>query len=544
MLTSISTIVFLLCLIVSIVATALRHTLRGYSNVNSTSINTPHHRLLQVEHSEELPLTHGHSHNHEHTTSSHDEPSYCQREWPRIELYLPLGLRHNSDEKLHAWENVMLRSLLLYWPVEKSNISLTFIIDEEMEDTVPFYQLFHDPLMKIQQDYYSSPSRIIRNQFPRVSYHFHRHPNPLAWNKTTNQVDYTLTPYVSGYGRQQYLGFVADLYSDAPYIGMIDDDTQFSTFLDREDLFTIEDGIVKPQIRGQLKIFSGFYFRWMQSNYIIMKREMPMNCMSYFPVLIKREHFSALREYLMKLHNQPDWDSVFKHVFPHNYNDGAFSQFCVICTYIFWFHRKEYAWRLLDKEPNWDGNSNPRPPNGHFGNKLGYSMDERTLRPLIASHAFYRDPARFPIMHCSMFKRTDKQCKETMAAVYLQGACCNPAFRHSLAHSQPDPSVRVSLPSSANTTTNTPEQSLVASVNCSIFFERYEYNSEVYGFEGWQYEDNAFNRSYVFELYHERLARFRGCDLSYGIYELQRLIREGKFTEQDISRFLAMKLRY
>ena len=54
--------------------------------------------------------------------------------------------------------------------------------------------------------------------------------------------------YKSGYDRQQWTMFWADNYSTSEYIGFVDSDTLFTTYVDVEDLF--EQG--KPVVNGRL----------------------------------------------------------------------------------------------------------------------------------------------------------------------------------------------------------------------------------------------------------------------------------------------------
>jgi hypothetical protein len=65
----------------------------------------------------------------------------------------------------------------------------------------------------------------------------------------------------------------------------------------------------------------------------------PMTCMSYFPVIVKTAHIREMREYLARYHNK-SFDQAFK----ENINSNHYSQFGIMCTYLWGFHKDEYSW--------------------------------------------------------------------------------------------------------------------------------------------------------------------------------------------------------
>ena len=66
----------------------------------------------------------------------------------------------------------------------------------------------------------------------------------------------------------------------------------------------------------------------------------PVRCMSYFPVIIKRVHLHLMREHISKMHHGKSFDDVFRD------RNGIYSQFNVMCAYMFYFHRDEYVWYM------------------------------------------------------------------------------------------------------------------------------------------------------------------------------------------------------
>lgn len=131
--------------------------------------------------------------------------------------------------------------------------------------------------------------------------------------------------YRSGHDRQQLMMFWADNYTQSEYVGFVDTDCVFLTYIDREDLF--EGG--KPVVNGR----SGFHDpndAWSkipQSTYSATGILEPMRCMSYFPVIIKTAHFKDMREYISKHHGKP-----FNDVFHDIISTQGFCQFCIMVS--------------------------------------------------------------------------------------------------------------------------------------------------------------------------------------------------------------------
>jgi hypothetical protein len=107
-----------------------------------------------------------------------------------------------------------------------------------------------------------------------------------------------------------------------------------------------------------------------------------MRCMSYFPVVVKTAHIKEIRDHISNYHKKP-----FDQAFYENISDiYQFSQFGIICTYLFTFHRDEYKWYVHTETPDWDG-KNPPPNPGQDGNLSMFTKEMYFPKPRVATHA-------------------------------------------------------------------------------------------------------------------------------------------------------------
>lgn len=148
--------------------------------------------------------------------NAHNE-SYCQRSWPELEIFLPVNIGTGSRDSEYL--RIFLRSFLMFWP-PSSNTSLRIFFDEE-KINMPEYHVATNSL-------WTAPIHDFK-------------------------VDISLSlqsPYYNGrgYDRQQLLMFYADNYTTKEYVGFVDTDCLFISYVDREDLF--EDG--KPVVNGRI----------------------------------------------------------------------------------------------------------------------------------------------------------------------------------------------------------------------------------------------------------------------------------------------------
>ena len=112
-----------------------------------------------------------------------------------------------------------------------------------------------------------------------------------------------------------------------------------------------------------------------------------MRCMSYFPVIIKTSHLKDLREYMIKFHS----NRLFNEIFLELSTNSRFSQFNIICAYLFTFKRNDYIWYVHPMvSSNWNGTS-PLPNSGQI-TSFDIFNDSKMFepKPRIATHArFY-----------------------------------------------------------------------------------------------------------------------------------------------------------
>lgn len=281
----------------------------------------------------------------------------CARPWPDLELLLPVGIHGGGRQ--NEWRDVFLRTFLLFWPIEVAKTKLLILVDEEHRGSEGV-KTISDKLTAIDR----------MKGLWRIGYN---NPN---------------TTYYHGMGsiRQQYLMFYADNFTKAEFVGFVDTDAFFLTYIDREDLF--ENG--KPVVNGKSGNPNKKYNKdplWHSitlTTYEVLGVEEPMKCMAYFPVIVKTKHMRMLREYLEKKHGIPFYD-VFRHVI----SSRAFSQFNIFCAYLFHFHQDEYTWYAHDISPEWDYTNGVT---GQLMNRSAYTTQMRMPKPRVATHARYHAP--------------------------------------------------------------------------------------------------------------------------------------------------------
>lgn len=312
----------------------------------------------------------------------------CNRPWPDLELFLPLNTNPHprAPDRDSEYHRIYLRSLLLFWPLAASKTKLFFLADAENHDK-PETQRIHKDLLEVIAPHVRGGVRIEYNE-------------PRALDSSR------------GHDRQQRLMLLADIWSRSEYVGFVDTDCLFVTYVDREDLF--EDG--RPVIIGRIGNFNsptnGPGWDWWATipatTEALLGLPEPMRCMSYFPVILKTAHIKALREYLEKKHGK-DFETIFKEKFI----DHPYSQFNVMCAYVWHFHRDEYKWYVNDISPGWDY---AHPMKGQLGDVKQYTKEMRFPKPRIAIHTNYWSPGK---QH--MTSRDE-------ANVLRTGVCLGPPF--------------------------------------------------------------------------------------------------------------------
>jgi hypothetical protein len=300
----------------------------------------------------------------------------CNRPWPQLELFVLARVNNWDYHRRYEAEMYFFRSLFLFWPLVLSNTSLNVLVDAELAGT----QEYNEMKGTLEEMRWRFPGGVKLSHLPLV---------PYAYKIPAH--------------RQQHAVFWVENFTESEYVGFADTDCVFYTYIDREDLF--EDG--KPVVNGRSGLHKGAdgWASMPWGTYRALGILEPMRCMSYFPVVVKTAHIREIRDHISKYHNKP-----FDQAFYENISDiYQFSQFGIICTYLFTFHRDEYKWYIHTTTPDWDG-KNPPPHAGQDGNLSMFTKEMYFPKPRVATHGRYRGRDEMNIMFneerlCYMFQR-------------------------------------------------------------------------------------------------------------------------------------------
>ena len=198
------------------------------------------------------------------------------------------------------YETLLVQSMRYFWP---DNFSMVVVLD---------YERHEDHLF----------AETIRQTFPFPSICF---MDPITGIK------------FSGRDRMQRDMFYPERCTSKKYVGYLDTDTVFISRIIPEMLF--DEG--KPIIIGLYgNITTPDWGMMAETTANIFQTKEVMSCMANFPVIIKVDHIIKLRKYLEKLHNMPLEEIL------QTKKNGYFCQFCLMCQYIWLFHRDEYKFHL------------------------------------------------------------------------------------------------------------------------------------------------------------------------------------------------------
>lgn len=311
----------------------------------------------------------------------------CTKPWPRLELFLAVHLSNATTKGRNRNGELFdffLRSFLLFWPLEVSKTTLRVVVDEELRGTV----LLNRTWARIRET--------VAFQHPRIS---------------SSLLDLTYGPisdsyHGNGYDRQQWMMFWADNYTSAEYVGFVDTDSVFITFVDRGDVFEMGD---RPVINGRIGINKRPPWSEAPATTLAFTGLLePMRCMSYFPVVIKTAHLRGMRDLIAHQHNQ-SFDTVFRNLSSRFF----YSQFNIMCTYLFHYHRSEYRWYAHDAHPVGCHNCDKRPkiPNrGELSNQSVFDPYMFQPKGRVAVHArFHGDlPGGDPNPRVNIFNNAEK----------------------------------------------------------------------------------------------------------------------------------------
>jgi len=141
----------------------------------------------------------------------------------------------------------------------------------------------------------------------------------------------------------------ADQYTDKEYIGYVDTDGLFTTFVNERSMFRNGKPLIIAETNHEYTKEGYNYWGYLAPFCIhtIMKRPEAIKCMSQFPTMIKAKHLKLLRDHIEKLHSKDFEDAVKDMVV----ECGFFPEFSMMCNYIWYHHRDEYEWSIRDYDP-------------------------------------------------------------------------------------------------------------------------------------------------------------------------------------------------
>jgi hypothetical protein len=275
---------------------------------------------------------------------------------------VPVHLDADNRERNDEWRDVFLRTFLLFWPIEESKTKLMLMLDEDQRN--------HTSLPNVTAELQRHPvlqtgnTRLVFNNVPGVYHNFF------------------------GWKRQQYIMFYADNFTSAEYVGFADTDCMFITHVDRSDLFVNDTKPVVngksgyPNQRGQKE--EEIWGEIAEATYDVLGLKEPMKCMSFWPVIIQRKHLIQFREYLETRYQLPFYEIMRIHI-----SKRWFGQFNMWCTYLFHYHRDDYAWFLHDITPGWNYEGAFR---GQMNSSHLYTPEMYYPKPRIALHTRHHYP--------------------------------------------------------------------------------------------------------------------------------------------------------
>ena len=239
---------------------------------------------------------------------------------PSLELVIRANAHPYLIRQYSTW---FLKSLKLFWP--ENWLKLTLVLDEERKED------------------HAEGNRLSKVwPYPKIAF---RKPGDPAI-------------YTHSQRRRMYLSyFYPDDYTTAEYVGFVDTDTMFTTVVTPEMLFA--DGKPTVQARFGRPNFEIRYECWSDvSEYVLGHKEV-LQCMTYFPVVMKVAHIVEMREFVAKRHGKPFLE-IFKKTFdfknPSKNGADCLCQYSIMCNYVWYYHRDEYDFHLqMAPDGKWTG---------------------------------------------------------------------------------------------------------------------------------------------------------------------------------------------
>ena len=225
--------------------------------------------------------------------------------WAEIPDFIFYVRFTSGDRWDQEYREILIRTMRLFLPTERAKL-VAVLDDEKQED--------HELGKEIAREW-PFPSICYRKEGDRSIYH--------------------------GKGKSRmYLDmFYPEKCTDSSYVGFVDTDTFFSTYVTPEILF--ENG--KPVIIA--KIGASQYPCWDTATEIFLGKKEVIQCMSTFPVMVKTKHIVEMRKKLAEYHNKM-FDELFRDAPIQAGGAFCICQFSIMCNYFWYYHRNEYSWHI------------------------------------------------------------------------------------------------------------------------------------------------------------------------------------------------------
>merc|ERR1712216_923058 len=137
--------------------------------------------------------------------------------------------------------------------------------------------------------------------------------------------------------RFQLLWLQVDQFSTAEYIGLVDADTLFTSWVTESSLFANS----KPRVmarRDRPEHYTSY-----GPSVLGASSTPPLSCMPSSPIVLRREHVASLRKYFVSFQELHKMSSEDSH---QHTSHWAFED--LLCDYLFQNHAEEYAFYVLD----------------------------------------------------------------------------------------------------------------------------------------------------------------------------------------------------
>ena len=233
-------------------------------------------------------------------------------EWPELKLLVPTFPGGFSE-----LQTTLIRSVQFFWPLE--HLQIVVVLD----DTVYSNEEERDNMTTWVKTFFNKDVKSVEVRYnPRTNHSF----------------------YGTGWFIQQLIMFWADNFTDAEYVGFVDDDSLFSMAVLSSDIF---------DSKGRPRVFSRYHtgseqYHWLrdyfdQANFAFGWPAY-INAMAYFPVIVKRNHLPLIRTEILRLHPEYNhFDDFFIAVVKRQ---KQLSQFAMMFEYLWHYKRDEYDWHF------------------------------------------------------------------------------------------------------------------------------------------------------------------------------------------------------